>query len=165
MIYYCSRRKFTSSKPDTIVGIKLGEYGAMLLGKALESPNCKLTILNLTGMMLCRLRLHFHVSVLCPMLCVYQLILVLFSSPNQTEHDIESEGACAIAKPLRSPNCRLEKLDLSGSRRFQRRCINLPSIPSPHHPTVDRFQAIKSATRERASSQHLSVRPSVASPP
>ena len=57
----------TSSMLDTTAGTKLGDGGAALLGKALESPNCKLTILDLE----CMWRKQFLVSVVCFWVCPF----------------------------------------------------------------------------------------------
>ena len=47
---------------DTIAETKLGDDGAVLLGKALESPNCKLTTLELEGKLPYILEKQFHGS-------------------------------------------------------------------------------------------------------
>ena len=96
-------------------GTKLGDDGAVLLAKALESPNCKLTVLNLRSKLLSRLWKQFRTSAECHLDLF--LTFALFSLGNQIGNNIISQGACAIAASLRSPDCCLEELDLSGRRR------------------------------------------------
>ena len=57
----------TTPMLDTTAATYLGDKGAVLLGKALESPNCKLSFLNLNGM----LWKQFLVSVVCYRVCSF----------------------------------------------------------------------------------------------
>ena len=51
----------TSPMLDTTAATNLGDDGAVLLAKALESPNCKLVTLNLRGKLFHRLWKQFFV--------------------------------------------------------------------------------------------------------
>ncbi|XP_066467276.1 ribonuclease inhibitor-like [Tiliqua scincoides] len=110
-------------------GNGLGKRGMKLLCGALEHPNCHLRKLRLSQ---CGLKAT----------CCESLSSVLSTNQNLTDleldwNKLENSGLSLLCKGLKHPNCRLQKLDLSGCSLTGACCGDLASLLSSSQRLTD----------------------------
>ncbi|XP_029926817.1 NACHT, LRR and PYD domains-containing protein 5-like, partial [Myripristis murdjan] len=110
---------------------ELQDSGVKLLSAGLESPNCRLKTLRLSGCELTRS-------------CCASLASALKSNPHLTEldlseNDLQDSGVELLSAGLESPNCRLKTLRLSDCGLTESSCASLASAlkSNPHLTELD----------------------------